>query len=1025
MPRSGHAAHGTGGTAGLRRLAADLRPAIGAGRGRGPDMTLFAPSAGPRVFGLPPGVDFSRALVAGLEARLAGQPPAAMARVEIWVNTRRARRALVSLLASGPARLLPRIRVVTELADDPLAPVALPPAPPVLRRKLELAQLVGALIAAEPDLAAPTAAFDLADSLADLLDEMQGEGVPPAALAGVDTGEHAVHWQRSLRFLTLIADYAAGGVFGVQGRMRATADAWAEAWQTAPATDPVIVAGSTGSRSATRAFMTAVARLPQGALVLPGHDSRMPASVWERLSQDDAGAADHPQHGFRQLADVLGFAAEAVPPWIDLAPPIPARNALVSLALRPAPVTDQWRTEGTALMGTLAPACAGLTWVEASDPRTEALAVALALREAVAVGRRAALVTPDRMLARRVAAELGRWNIIPDDSAGRPLMLTPPGVLLRRLAGLAAAPLTPLDLLVLLKHPLVNSVPGARGLHLRLVGRLDAAPGLIRGGPPVVDWNALAAWAAAEGDPAPAWVAWLRAALVPLGDEPGDLAGHVARHRATAEALAAGPGGLSAAPVAHALWDKAAGAAALALLDGLAAEAAAGGPMGAVVYRALVQSEMAGIDVPEEAVVPHPLVAIWGTLEARVQSADRLVLGGLNEGIWPRLPGADPWLGRGIRRALGLGSPERQVGLSAHDFQQAMGAAEVVVTRAVRDAEAPTVASRWLLRLENLLTGLGDEGAEALAAARARGAVLAGMARQLDAVAAGASEPMAGRPAPRPPLAARPRRLSVTQVERLVRDPYEIYASKVLRLRRLEPPGRQPDALARGTAVHKALDDFVAATEAGLDGRAEAIFFEVARAALAEAAPWPAVNAIWTARLARSCQWFLAGEAERRARGTPGAREVSGRRAVEGLAAAFEVTAKADRIDRTPGGGYAIYDYKSGAAPTPAEAAFHLQLPLEAAIAAVGGFEGLPAGPAERLELLGIGRQDERQLDATPEAVAAVWSRLTALIAYYQDEQNGFLARLRPHRIGFESDFGHLSRMGEWADGDDPEEEPW
>ncbi len=287
-------------------------------------MTLFDATDGPRVFGLPPGVDFSRALLAGLDARLAGQPPEAMARVEIWVNTRRARRALVALLAAGPARLLPRVRVVTELADDPLAPVVLPPAPPALRRKLELARLVGALVAAEPDLAAPTAAFDLADSLAELLDEMQGEGVPPEALGLVDVAELPRRTWRQPALLTLISDYAAAGVFGQQGRMRATAEAWAGAWASAPQRDPVIVAGSARSRAATRAFMAAVARLPQGALVLPGFDAGLPAAVWGRLGRDDVGAADHPQQGFRRLADALDFAPEGVPAWVAVAPPAPA-----------------------------------------------------------------------------------------------------------------------------------------------------------------------------------------------------------------------------------------------------------------------------------------------------------------------------------------------------------------------------------------------------------------------------------------------------------------------------------------------------------------------------------------------------------------------------------------------------------------------------------------------------------------------------------------------------------------------------
>ncbi len=977
---------------------------------------LFPPRDGPRVFALPPGVDFSRALLVGLDARLAGQPPEAIARVEVWVNTRRAARALTTLFAAGPARLLPRIRVVTELAADPLGPLDLPPAVTPLRRKLDLARLVSGLAAAEPRLAAGTAVFDLADSLAELLDEMQGEGIPPAAFATVDAAEHAAHWQRSLRFLELISGYlAAAGPGDGQGRLRAAADALAVAWAADPPAHPVIVAGSTGSRGATRAFMAAVARLPQGALVLPGFDAALPRAIWERLGADDPGAADHPQHGFRALADALAFDPAAVPPWHPVAPPAPARNALVSLAMRPAPVTDQWRAEGAGLAGSLATACATLAWVEAPDQRGEALAIALRLREAAEAGTRAALVTPDRALARRVTAELDRWALIPDDSAGRPLALTPPGVLLRRLAALPGAPLTPEDLLILLKHPLVNSGPGARRDHLRLTAHLERDR--LRGGPPWIDWPVLAAWAEKHGAAAPAWIDWLRTALGPFADAAtAPLAEHVARHRTAAEALAAGPD----AHPAHALWDQDAGAEARALLDALAAEADASGPLRPDEYRALVQSQMAARDVPEPAVTTHPDLAIWGTLEARVQSADLVILGGLNEGTWPRLPGADPWLGRGLRRAIGLPAPERRIGLSAHDFQQAMGAAEVVLTRATRDAEAPTVPSRWLLRLENLLLGLGPEGRDALDAVKARGARLAADAARLDRPAA--QVPPARRPSPRPPAEARPRDLSVTQVERLIRDPYAVYAQKVLRLRRLDPPGRFPDALVRGTVIHAALDAFVTATEAGLPEDAAPLFFDTMRRALAAEAPWPAVNAIWTARLSRAHRWFLAGEAERRARGTPAAREVKGRRAVPGLAHPFEVTARADRIDRV-GPGYALYDYKSGTGPTAAEArAFHLQLPLEAAIAEVGGFEGLPAGPALHIELLKFGRQGETlPLDADPAALAQTWERFTALIAHYQDAANGFPARLRPQRLTWASDYDHLSRKGEWADGDDPE----
>jgi RecB family exonuclease len=257
-----------------------------------------------------------------------------------------------------------------------------------------------------------------------------------------------------------------------------------------------------------------------------------------------------------------------------------------------------------------------------------------------------------------------------------------------------------------------------------------------------------------------------------------------------------------------------------------------------------------------------------------------------------------------------------------------------------------------------------------------------------------------------------------------VRDPYAIYARKVLRLKPLDRPGRAADALARGSALHAALEAFVAATADGLPANAEAVFADTTARILDEMAPWPAIRSIWAARLARAASWFLEGEAERRERGIPLAREVRGRRALGGTPVRFEVSARADRIDRTPGG-YAIYDYKSGNVPSEREAAaFHLQLPLEAAIAAAGGFEGLAAAPATHLELIGVGARKSLSVSASPDDIALTWQRLEKLIGYYLDPASAFVARLRPQRITYASDYDQLSRKGEWADGDPPETGP-
>jgi RecB family exonuclease len=333
--------------------------------------------------------------------------------------------------------------------------------------------------------------------------------------------------------------------------------------------------------------------------------------------------------------------------------------------------------------------------------------------------------------------------------------------------------------------------------------------------------------------------------------------------------------------------------------------------------------------------------------------------------------------------------------------------------RATRDAEAPTVPSRWLLRLENLLDGMGEAGADALAAAKARGRRYLALAQALER-----SErvPAAPRPSPVLPPGAAPRRLSVTQVETLVRDPYAIYAAHVLRLRRLVPPGQEADALARGTALHAVLDAFIAATEDGLPEDALGLFRAIAEQVLS-ATPRAAARAIWLARLMRIAPWFLAGEAARRDRARPFAREVRG--ALEVPALDFTLSARADRIDRTAAGAYAVYDYKSGSIPTEREAgAFHLQLPLEAAMLRRGAFPDVPPGPTEHLEMVGLGGRRVLALD--PATAEATLERLGRLLSAYLDEGTGFTARLRPQRIAFGSDYDHLSRYGEWGDGDAP-----
>lgn len=975
-------------------------------------MMFFDPA--PRLFHLPPGTDFATELVRGLCARMGDSPPEAMARVTVYLNTNRMRRRVTEAFIARGAGFLPRLRVLTDIAEGvPLA--GLPPAISPLRRRLELTQIIAGLLDSQPDLAPRAALYDLADSLATLMDEMQGEAVAPAAVAALDVSEHSAHWARTREFLRIVTPFFTGTEApDTETRQRLSVDRLTGLWQQNPPPDPVIVAGSTGSRGTTFALMQAVAALPQGALVFPGFDAQMPSWVWGRLDDAMTGE-DHPQFRFRRLMDRLDVAPRAVRPWTEAQPPASDRNRLISLSLRPAPVTDQWLQEGTDLPD-LPAATETVTLIEAPTPRAEALSIALILREAAEKGTRTALITPDRMLTRRVAAALDRWGIVPDDSAGRPLALSAPGRLLRHVAGIMGDRLTSDALLTLLKHPLAFT--GAdRGPHLKHTRDLELK--LRREGPAFPTGPDLLAWANAragtkDGAALQTWSTAL-AALIDTAASvtTAPLSTITATHRALTEAIARG----TATEGTGTLWDKEAGAEARALMETLERESDAGGTLTPAAYRDLFDSVIARGEV-RETVTAHPGILILGPREAREQDADLVILAGLNDGTWPRLPEPDPWLNRRMRKDAGLLLPERQVGLSAHDYQIAAAAPQVVLTRATRDAEAETVPSRWLNRLTNLMEGLPHRnGPAALGAMRDRGNHWLALAAALEKpTAEQQADPRlrpAHRPSPRPPLDQRPKELSLTRIGVLIRDPYAIYCRYVLRLKRLDPLRHEPDAALRGQILHRILETFVKDRPEGETlPEARGRLMETARATLADTVPWPAARALWFARLSRAADFFLSVDG--RDSGTPVVLEKAGRVVLHPLD--FRLTGTPDRIDRLPDGRLHILDYKTGAPPSQKEQKyFDKQLLLAAAMAERDGFPDLGASEVARITYVGLGSTPKvEETEITPAITAEVWEGLYALIGHYTHEAAGYTARRAVQKERFEGDYDHLSRYGEW-----------
>ncbi|OCX61576.1 double-strand break repair protein AddB [Thioclava sp. SK-1] len=973
----------------------------------------------PTVHALPCGVDFPRELVNGLIAKMADHPPEAMARVHLYLNAGRMMRRVREEFDRHGARYLPRLKLVTDLGRAPLP--GLPPAIPSLRRKLELAQLVAGLVDRLPGFEAGHGRFGLAESLATLMAEMQSEGVPPDALEALDIADtHAQHWRLSLDFIRIVARYfEPDATPDSEARQRRVVQHILDTWAMSPPSDPIIVAGSTGSRGATALFMEHVARLPNGTVVLPGYDFEMPDLAWSSLKSGSFPIEDHPQYRYRAFLDRLDVPPNQVQNWSITPPASPARNAMISLALRPAPVTDQWMSEGQSLPD-LAECTRDITLIEAPDPRHEAVALALVLREAAEQGRTAALISPDRLLTRRVAVALDRWGITPDDSAGQPLQQTAPGRLIRHVAAMMGQRIALDGVLILLKHPLTATGSTLRGTHLRYTRELELR--LRRYGPAFPDRDALMKWAK-EDDDKIRWAEWVWAVLTALAAaQGGPLTQICTAHLAITADLAAGPGGDIDASE---LWLEEGGREARRIFAELLRESDTAGDYSRSDYADLVHHLLQG-GMARAGLAAHPNIAIWGTLEARTQGADLVILAGLNEGSWPEAPAPDPWLSRAMRLEAGLLLPERQIGLSAHDFQQAVAAPQVILSRARRDAEAETVPSRWINRLMNLLSGLtAQDGPQALKAMVDRGNRWVDMAQSLDAPRQDVA-PMR-RPSPRPPVEKRPKELSVTAIRTLIRDPYAIYAKRILRLNPLNPLSPEPDPLLRGTVLHKIVETF---TERPISDdtpeQAHDRLLRVAEEVLQKTVPWPSAQRLWLARIARIAKRFVADEIHRAENGTPVV--VENQRSVTLQNPIFTLTAKPDRIDLLHDGRARIYDYKSGTPPTAAQViSYDKQLLLEAAMVERGAFEVL--GPREvagmsYIQLGAAGATTDfgskiitRKHGNTPareESVAESWAKFEMLIAQYFDPKQGYTAQRAMELQSHASDYGHLSRFGEW-----------
>ncbi len=1023
-------------------------------------MTAFNPFAltGPRWYAVPAHRPFLEDLAAGVLAWLGELPPETLSDATILLPNRRAARAFtgaLSKLSGDRPVLLPQVRPLGDLEEDepPFTPGALgldlPPAIAPLTRRFEMARMIVENF--DSDLA-PMRALDLADALGGFLDSCQLEEIPdPQRIASLVEGEMAEHWERSAAFLGLALEawpkrLAELGLVDPAWRRATLLRRLAELWDREPPSQPVIAAGSTGTVPAAADVLGAVARAPMGCVVLPGLDLDLDDRVWDQIDEDNE---QHPQRALKRLLERHDLPRRAARPWFR--PPVApqadqrglARQRLLNEALRPADATGDWReairdiraraADARRAADPIAEGLQGLSVLLLRHDEETAAAIALMMRETLetrnpdGTARTCALVTPDQALGRRVAARLERWGITADASAGQPLNRMAAGVLVDLCVRWMAVPTDPHVLLGLLKHPLVRLDLGETDVHLaatalellalrgprhssfdQLRRKLDRQARPVRDGAPPPDGKLKRlGMARALTDHLEVAVASARAPFTP---------------NASLDAAARALTMLIESLAGQEAWAGLDGEAAAALLSNLIE---GGGALGAVSPADLVElvQGLLADAVVRTGGATHPSLRILGAIEARLIRADRMILAGLEEGVWPQGAPVDPFLSRPMRKALGLPPPERRIGQSAQDFVQAACADEAVLIHTERRGGQPAVRSRWLWRLDMLTRGANTDESPVSVSAPDH---VAHWTRALDAPAR-ATPDYARRPAPRPPVDRRPRELPVTGVERWVRDPYAVYARRILGLRVLDRPGASAEALARGDAVHEAIerivrtwpdvlpDNCVDQIEGFLhDALAEAGFED---AALARERP-----------LAKNCaRWLEQFERDRRARGATLLIEQSGSLTFDAPYKPFTLTARADRIELHANGA-AVLDFKTGQTPSQKQVlqGFAPQLTLTAAILAEGGFPAPPTPASELLYVKVTGRSEpgkvedvSRQGRGNSLTAAALaereLERLRRGVAAFDDEATPYTSWVAPQFMGnFGGNYDHLARVWEW-----------
>ncbi len=844
-------------------------------------------------------------------------------------------------------------------------------------------------------------AFALAQDLAKLMDVFYNEQLSFDGLKNLVPEQYAVHWQETLNFLQIISKYwpqilQERGLCDMVNRKNALLKAQAEIWQNNKPSGQIVAAGITALFPGLKQLLKTIKNLPNGEIYFYGLDKQLEDEAWEQADES------HPQYELKQLLEFLQISRFEVKDAVK--PHNAAREKLVSEMMRPALSTLEWRSLSADSLPS--EATENLHLITTEDMGQEASAIAVIMRDTLnTASKTAALVTTDRNLARRVAAELERWQIKIDDSAGKPLHLTPVGIYLRSILEVLEADFSDSSVLALLKSPFIRLNSDLASVRRRvrdyeLALRTPAYSGIKKEIPEKLLQD----------------VILLKQTIRPLAElyanPQADFTALLQTHLQVAEALSGSKNGGGD----KVLWRGDDGRKAAALFSKVLPQLKVLEQIDPKQYAAVLTRLMA-----TETVRPlygtHPRLKILGPIEARFNQYDVVIIGEVNEGVWPVLPSSDPWMSRPMKKDFGMPLPEKAIGVMAADFCQLMCAPEVYLTRAKRVTGTPMNKSRWLLRLETVLKAYGKE-AETLLDYK-----YTSLARLQDTPAV---QDKIVVPAPKPPIESRPRLLSASWLERLICDPYSVFAAKILRLKQLDAPDKDLSFADYGNLIHGILEEFNTKFPQELPSDAREQLINIGLNKFQSAEISAELRAFWWPSFLKTVDWVLAQEAICRPDIKQIYNEVEGQMEFAAPAGPFIAEARADRLNFNKDGSIDIIDYKTGSIRSNKQvhAGYAPQLPIEGLIAASGGFSKngrkIPTGKVNKLSYWRLGNKIT-EITETDKVLAQTRENLQKLISAFDFETTPYLARPNPKYVPKYSEYGHLERIKEWATEEDDE----